>query len=73
MPDVARSKSYIIEKHDDTKGWTAYDAKVNEDSAERIADVTSQSRKTMMRVMHNGNVIHNFDRREKTKKKQPDS
>lgn len=55
---------YVIEMFDDQFGFLVYDRKKNIDSAERIADVISSSRKAWMRVVHRGVVIVEYDRRE---------
>lgn len=61
-----RRAEYRVDVFDAHHGFIKFDAKKNQDDAERIADVTAKSRKRWFRVVHRGQTIAEYDFRKKT-------
>ena len=58
-----------VEIFDPANGFILFDeTKKDIENAERIADVTSKSRKAWLRVVQNGQIIASYDRRKKERK-----
>lgn len=60
-----RRAIYRVEVFDDHHGFLKFDAKKNQDDAERIAEVIAKSRKQLFRVVCHGKVLNEFDCRGK--------